>query len=707
MVQSHKNSRGMQGIKNYRYRFEVNCSKFSSIGEDLYVSGNVPELGEWKPENAKKMLLNRDRWTLDLSLPSGSFEYKYFVKTPQGRVRWEVRDARVFNLERDHVSKKEEKIQKKSHHQLMEISFKDEWDSSINKVYLSRREWWKEVIVYQIYPRSFCDSNGDGIGDIRGVISKLDYLQELGVNVVWLSPVYQSPNVDNGYDISDYCAISQEFGTMEDWEEMIHEMHKRGIKLVMDLVVNHTSDQHYWFKEARKSKDNPYRDFYIWRPPNFEGKEPNNWKSFFGGSVWEFDEVTGDYYLHLFSKNQPDLNWENPAVRKEIFKMQEFWLKKGVDGFRMDVINVISKVSNYPDVVHVEGGAVQEKNISPYFWAGEYFVNGPRLQEFLREMKEKVLSKYDIFTVGETPFVGTEDATKFTDEDEGVVNMLFHFELMGVDGVPDKEKWFLCDWELQSLKDVMDKWQVELQGKGWNSLYLENHDQPRSVSRFGNDKEYHTQSAKMLATWLHMMQGTPYVYQGQEIGMTNVPFESINDYQDIESLNAYEELKKDLHWTDPQILKSLNAKSRDNARTPMQWNDQENAGFTHGKPWIKLNPNYKSINVEKSVQDPNSILSYYKKLIWLRKEMPIIVYGAYAPVLSGHKQIYSYTRELDSQKLLVICNFSKESPTFQLPEHITFQQKELLVSNYEVEDNSPIVSFSLRPYEARVYILEN
>jgi len=561
------------------------------------------------------------------------------------------------------------------------------------------KKWWKEAVVYQIYPRSFKDSNGDGIGDLRGIIEKLDYLKELGIDVVWLSPVYKSPNDDNGYDISDYQDIMDEFGTLADWDELISEMHKRDIKLVMDLVVNHTSDEHHWFIESRKSKDNPYRDYYIWRPGN-DGKEPNNWQSFFSGSAWQYDEQTGEYYLHLFSKKQPDLNWENPKVRKEVFDMMTWWLDRGVDGFRMDVINVLSKTEGLPDA------PIANPN-DRYQWGGEYFVNGPELFNYLTEMKEKVLSRYDILTVGETPGVTPEDGIRFTNEENGVVNMVFHFEHMDVDTNPNSliGKWDIQPWKLTDLKKIMSKWQVELHGKGWNSLYLENHDQPRSVSRFGNDKEYRVESAKMLATWLHMMQGTPYIYQGQEIGMTNVTFETIEQYRDVETHNMWKDLVIEKGYDAEKIMKAIHYRGRDNARTPMQWDATDNAGFTTGTPWIQVNPNYREINAEQALKDKNSVFHYYKKLIRLRKEHEIIVYGSYELILEEHEQIYAYVRKFEGEQLLVITNFSSESPIFHLPKHISFKEKQLLISNYEVRMDEDIQKITLKPYEARVYKL--
>ena len=555
-----------------------------------------------------------------------------------------------------------------------------------------KKAWWKESVVYQIYPRSFYDANGDGIGDLRGITQKLDYLKELGVSVVWLSPVYKSPNDDNGYDISNYQDIMDEFGTLADWRELIAGMHARGIKMVMDLVVNHTSDEHRWFQESRTSKDNPYRDYYIWRPAK-DGREPNNWKSFFSGSAWQFDETTGEYYLHLFSKKQPDLNWENPNVRQEVFNMMHWWLKQGVDGFRMDVINLISKRPGLPDIPPV--------NADRYQFNGDYYANGPRLLEFLDEMKRNVLSRYDLITVGETPFVTTQNAIDMTNEDTGALNMVFQFEHMDIDG----DRSHARAWKLTELKRVMSRWQKDLENRGWNSIYLNNHDQPRLVSRFGNDTQYRVESAKMLATFIHLQQGTPYVYQGEEIGMTNVAFDSINDYQDIESLNMYKELVGEKGMNPNDVLALIRAKGRDNARTPMQWDASRNAGFTTGTPWLKVNPNYPAINVTQALADNNSVFYYYQKLIRLRKEHPVFVYGAYDLILDDDEAIYAFTRTLETDRLLVILNFTQNAPVFALPPNIAFAGKELLISNYAVDANEDIRQFTLRPYEARVYRL--
>lgn len=557
-----------------------------------------------------------------------------------------------------------------------------------------KKQWWKESVVYQIYPRSFMDSNGDGIGDLQGIISRLDYLKELGIDVVWLSPVYKSPNDDNGYDISDYQDIMSEFGTMKDWEELLGEMHKREIKLIMDLVVNHSSDEHIWFAESRKSKDNPFRDYYIWREGR-NGKEPNNWGSNFGGSAWELDDKTGEYYLHLFSRKQPDLNWDNPELRNEIYDMMTWWLEKGIDGFRMDVVNFISKVEGLPDD--------EPKPGKKYASGSKYYRNGPRIHEYLREMNEKVLSKYDVMTVGEMPGVTPGWARQYTGESRNELNMVFQFEHVSLDNGPNG-KWDLKPLDLYDLQTNLTKWQNELDEVGWNSLYFNNHDQPRSVSRFGNEGEHREKSAKMLATLLHMMKGTPYVYQGEEIGMTNVRFSSIEEYRDIETLNFYKEALND-GWTEEMALESIYAKGRDNARTPMQWDPSEHGGFTDGTPWIKVNPNYNDINVEKALKDPDSVFHYYKKLIELRKENEIIVYGRYNLILDHHPEVYAYTRTLGNQILLVLCNFYGGNPEVELPAYIQEKKFEALIGNYkDIQINGTI---KLRPYEAQVLLFNS
>ena len=561
------------------------------------------------------------------------------------------------------------------------------------------RRWWKEAVVYQIYPRSFMDSNGDGIGDIPGLTARLDYLKLLGVDVVWLSPVYKSPDADNGYDISDYHEIDEEFGTLADFEKLLGEIHARKMRLLMDLVVNHTSDEHPWFTESRKSKDNPYRDYYIWRPGK-EGREPNNWASCFGGSAWQYEPTTDEYYLHLFTSKQPDLNWENPRVREEIYAMMRWWLDKGIDGFRLDVINMISKVPGLPDAPEACEG--------PYQWGGQYFIHGPRLVEFLREMKDKVLSHYDVFTVGETPGVTTEHAVDITHEEGGSLNMLFQFEhvdLAPPDCLPTAGKWHTGRWQLLDLKRVMTRWQKDLEGKGWNSFYLSNHDQPRSVSRFGDDGPYRVLSAKMLATFLHMLHGTPYIYQGEEIGMTNVRFDSIDDYNDVETQNFYREWVLERGEDRDTIMAAIHARGRDNARTPMQWTADPNAGFSPATPWLKVNPNYRQINVEQSLADPDSILHYYRWLIRIRRAHPIVVYGSYELLLESHEQIYAFLRKLEDERWLVILNFTSDTPVFALPTDVTFHRHESVISNYPVDDAEDPRQLMLRPYEARVYRL--
>ena len=551
------------------------------------------------------------------------------------------------------------------------------------------KKWWKESVVYQIYPRSFKDSNGDGIGDINGITSKLDYLKELGIDVIWLSPVYKSPNDDNGYDISDYRNIMDEFGTMEDFDKLLNEAHKRNIKILMDLVVNHTSDEHKWFVESRKSRDNKYRDYYIWREGK-DGKEPNNWGSIFGGSAWQYDENTNMYYLHLFSKKQPDLNWENETVRNEIYDMMKWWLDKGIDGFRMDVISMISKDQKFPDGKNGD--------------FGPYSIHGPRVHEFLKEMNKEVLSKYDIMTVGETAGVTIDEAKKYAGFDSNELNMVFQFEHMDLDNNKDY-KWNDEPVKLTKLKEVMGKWQTELEGEAWNSLFWNNHDQPRVVSRFGNDSdEYREVSAKMLGTCLHMMKGTPYIYQGEELGMTNIYFNSIDEYNDIESINAYNELVGSGKVSKEKMMSYLRYKSRDNARTPMQWSDDENAGFTTGKPWMTINPNYVKINAQNEVSDSNSVFNYYKKLIKLRKENDIIVYGNYKPILEESEEIFAYIRELENKKLLVLCNFTKNVTSAEIPAGLLNKDAKLLISNYSCEDlDKNSKDIKLKAYEARVY----
>ena len=548
-----------------------------------------------------------------------------------------------------------------------------------------KRTWWKEAVIYQIYPRSFMDSNGDGIGDLKGITSRLDYLKYLGIDVIWLSPVYQSPNDDNGYDISDYQAIMEEFGTMEDFDEMLDAAHKRGIRIVMDLVVNHTSDEHRWFMESRSGKDNPYRDYYIWREGKDAETPPNNWGSCFGGSAWQYDETTAMYYLHLFSKKQPDLNWDNPDVRKKVFDMMTWWCDKGIDGFRMDVISLISKTKEMPD------GKIN----GFYGDYGPYCVHGPNVHRYLQEMNEKVLSKYDIMTVGETPGVTPELAKQYAGEDTHELNMVFQFE--HVDTAGKYGKWTDEKMPLKKLKDIMSRWQTELYGEAWNSLFWDNHDQPRAVSRFGDDRpQYRDAAAKMLATCLHMMQGTPYVYQGEELGMTNYPFQSPADFRDIESINAYREWCESGKAAHEDFWPCMLFISRDNARTPVQWDDSKNAGFTSGTPWIPVNPNYTEINAKAETADPDSVFHYYKKLIALRKQNPIIVYGKYEPLLKDSEELFVYTRTLGGEKLFVACNFTDKETSLSLPEE--FIGRDRLISN--MENDYSRREIVLKPYEA-------
>ena len=549
------------------------------------------------------------------------------------------------------------------------------------------KTWWKESVVYQIYPRSFCDSNGDGIGDIKGITSKLPYLKELGINVIWLSPVYQSPNDDNGYDISDYEAIMTEFGTMADFDEMLNKAHSLGIKIVMDLVVNHTSDEHKWFVESRSSKDNPKRDYYIWKDGK-GGKEPNNWGSAFSGSAWQLDETTGQYYLHLFSKKQPDLNWENDKVREEVYSMMTRWFDKGIDGFRMDVISLISKDQSFPDGPTYGG----------LYGSFESCANGPRVHEFLQEMNKKVLSKYDIMTVGECAGVTLEEAKQYANSEGTELNMVFQFEHVGLDD-DENMKWSTKKMPLVPLKENLSKWQKGLNKVAWNSLYFCNHDQPRIVSRLGSEKdEYRELSAKCIATCLHMMQGTPYVYQGEELGMTNTVFNSVKDFRDLESINAYHELTEKGVISAEELFPKICHKSRDNARTPMQWDDSKNAGFTTGTPWIDVNPNYTKINAKEQVARENSVFNYYKKLIALRKEYEIIVYGDYNLLLPEDEDLFVYERSLDGKKLLVACNFSENEREFDFD---IVKNGKILTNNYE-EFN--LINKKLRPFEAVVVL---
>lgn len=543
-----------------------------------------------------------------------------------------------------------------------------------------KKKWWHNSVVYQIYPKSFCDSNNDGIGDLNGIISKLDYLKNLGIDVIWLSPVYKSPNDDNGYDISDYYDIMDEFGTMEDMDRLLKEANNRNIKILMDLVVNHTSSEHKWFKEAIKNKDSKYRDYYIFRKP-LDGDVPNGLESCFGGSAWEMDETSNEYYLHLFSKKQPDLNWENPNMRKEIYNMMNFWINKGIYGFRMDVIDLIGK-----DI---------DKEITG---------NGPKLHTLIKEMNRETFGDKNLLTVGETWGVTPDIAKLYSNPNGDELSMVFQFEHIGLDEIKGKSKWDLANLDFVELKKVFSKWQAELEGRGWNSLFWNNHDLPRIVSRWGNDKgEYRKLSAKMLATILHMQKGTPYIYQGEEIGMTNVKFDSIEDYKDIETLNMYKE-RIDKGYDRNHIMNSIYVKSRDNARTPMQWSREQNGGFTKGIPWIRVNENYKDINVDEALRDKDSVFYHYKALINLRKENDVIIYGTYNCIDINHKAIYSYVRELNGIKFLVVANFYDKIEKFILPQNIHYDKCQLILSNYKDSNNIPN-EIVLRPYEALIYKL--
>ncbi len=557
----------------------------------------------------------------------------------------------------------------------------------------NKEPWWKRSVVYQIYPRSFMDSNGDGIGDLPGIISKLDYLQRLGVDVIWLSPVFDSPNDDNGYDIRDYRTILEEFGTMEDFDRLIQEADARGLRIVMDLVVNHTSDEHAWFVESKSSKDSKYRDYYIWK----EGKNdqpPNNWGSVFSGSAWEKDEVTESYYLHLFSKKQPDLNWENNALRDDIYEMMTYWLDKGIGGFRMDVINFISKVEGLPDGKVNPGQA--------YGDGSPYFINGPKIHTHLKEMNERVLQNYDVLTVGEMPGATPKDAQLYTNPANKEVNMVFTFEHMDIDSGPF-EKWDVKPLDLVALKQNFQKWQHALHEVGWNSLYWNNHDQPRIVSRFGNDQEFRVTSAKMLAICLHMLQGTPYIYQGEELGMTNIKFDRIEDYKDIETINMYNS-KIEQGVLEKDIMRGIYAKGRDNARTPIQWT--KDGGFTTGIPWIQMNPNTNEINVDQALADKTSVFYTYQKLIELRKEHDIITYGSFHLLLPNNPSLFVYKRKTEKEEWLVITNFSDNTEKLEWTScEVDGLDGKVIIANYDSQELGE-QGMNVRPYEALVLAFE-
>lgn len=550
-----------------------------------------------------------------------------------------------------------------------------------------KHTWWKEAVAYQVYPRSFMDSNGDGIGDLKGMISKLDYLKDLGIDVIWICPMYKSPNDDNGYDISDYQDIMDEFGTMEDFDQLLKETHKRGMKLIIDLVINHTSDEHAWFLESRESKDSPKRDWYIWRDGK-DGAEPNNWESIFGGSAWEYDEATHQYFLHIFSRKQPDLNWENQEVRTALYDMINWWLDKGIDGFRVDAISHIKKEDGLKDMPTPEG--------LQYVSSFDKHMNVDGIQQYLEELKQETFSKYDIMTVGEANGVSIEEADLWVGEENGKFNMVFQFEHLDL---WDSEKKAL---DLAKLKMVFTRWQKGLEGKGWNALFIENHDKARIVSTWGNDKEYWRESATALASMYFLMQGTPFIYQGQEIGMTNVQFPSIDDYDDVAIKNLYK-IRRENGVSHEEIMEFIWATSRDNSRTPMQWSSAENAGFTTGNPWLGMNPNYTSVNVEQQLADPDSILHFYKKMIEMKKEHEVFTYGTYDLLLEDHEQIYAYTRILDAEQAIVISNLSGDPAAFEY-DGFPLDASKLLLSNHEVETHGPVTSFTLKPFETRVYL---
>lgn len=553
-----------------------------------------------------------------------------------------------------------------------------------------KKAWWKEGVAYQIYPRSFMDSNGDGIGDLRGIISKLDYLQDLGIDIIWICPIYKSPNADNGYDISDYHAIMEEFGTMEDFDMLLDEIHQRGMKVILDLVINHTSDEHPWFIESRSAKDSPKRDWYIWRDGK-NGREPNNWESIFGGSAWEYDPTTDQYYLHVFAVKQPDLNWENEEVRRELYNMINWWLDKGIDGFRVDAISHIKKKPGLPDLPNPKG--------LDYVPSFDGHMNQEGIMDYLRELKMQTFARYDIMTVGEANGVKAEQAEEWVGEENGIFNMIFQFEHLGL-----WEKGTDGGVNVRQLKRTLTKWQKSLENRGWNALFLENHDQPRSVSTWGNDQEYLTESAKALGALYFLMQGTPFIYQGQEIGMTNVRFETIDEYDDVAMKNFYR-IEREKGRPHEEIMEVIWKKGRDNSRTPMQWSSEANAGFTTGTPWLGINENYKEINVEKQLIDPHSVLNFYKKMIRLRKENEVFIYGTYDLILEKDKAIYAYTRTLGDEKAVIIVNMS-DQPVLYRYDQLQLSSDELMLQNYEVKPHKNATRFKLRPYETRVYLLQ-
>jgi alpha-glucosidase len=558
-----------------------------------------------------------------------------------------------------------------------------------------KKLWWKEAVAYQVYPRSFMDSNGDGIGDLQGMISKLDYIKDLGIDVIWICPMYKSPNDDNGYDISNYQDIMDDFGTMADFDELLEEVHKRGMKLIIDLVINHTSDEHPWFIESRSSNDNPKRDWYIWRDGK-AGKEPNNWESIFSGSAWQFDEKTEQYYLHIFSTKQPDLNWRNPDVRKSLYDMINWWLDKGIDGFRVDAISHINKEEGLKDMPNEKG--------LKYVPSFDKHMNVDGIHHYLQELKDETFSKYDIMTVGEANGVKAEDKEdldEWVGEERGKFNMVFQFEHLSLWNAGKKKKINIVE-----LKNVLSKWQKSLENKGWNALFIENHDQPRRVSTWGNDEKYWYESATALGAMYFLMQGTPFIYQGQEIGMTNVKFNSIEEYNDVADKNMYR-IKREESVPHEEIMEVIWASSRDNSRTPMQWSSKPNAGFTTGTPWLGVNENFKEINVEKQLEDEGSVLHFYKKMIQLKKNNEVFTYGIYDLILDDHTQIYAYTRTLDNDKVVVLSNLSDESATWEEPLDFSVRSEDLLLANYDLSDHDLMNKLTLKPFETRVYRIHN
>ncbi|MGE8206577.1 glycoside hydrolase family 13 protein [Heyndrickxia sp. NPDC080065] len=550
-----------------------------------------------------------------------------------------------------------------------------------------KQAWWKEAVAYQIYPRSFMDSNGDGIGDLKGIISKLDYLKELGIDVIWICPMYKSPNDDNGYDISDYQDIMDEFGTMKDFDLLLEEVHRKGMKLIIDLVINHTSDEHPWFIESRSSVDSPKRDWYIWRDGK-DGKEPNNWESIFGGSAWEYDEMTNQFFLHIFSRKQPDLNWENKEVRTALYKMMNWWMDKGIDGFRVDAISHIKKEDGLHDMPNPLG--------LTYVSSFDKHMNVEGIQPFLEELKQETFSKYDIMTVGEANGVSIDEAEIWVGEDKGKFNMVFQFEHLSLWDAENKK-----NIDIVELKKVLSRWQKGLENKGWNALFIENHDKARVVSTWGNDKDYWRESATALGAMYFLMQGTPFIYQGQEIGMTNVKFNTIDEYDDVATKNLYQ-IKINEGIPHEQIMQIIWDSSRDNSRTPMQWSNESHAGFTIGTSWIGVNPNYKEINVERQKDDPNSIYHFYKKMIALKKSNKVFTYGVYDLLLEDHPQIFAYTRTLEKEKVLILTNLSDQAASYSFNE-ISLKFDQLILQNYDVEEHGEISHCNLKPYEARVY----